>query len=63
MSMYNLCHFYKVGLSGDFPEFPKPCEPATKDHIHGFLENAQELSQPNLIVAHSQDAVTVVYLL
>ena len=30
-SEYNLCHFYKVGLSGDFPEFPTPVSlpPAT----------------------------------
>ena len=32
--------------------FPKPHEPATKDHMCGFLENAQELSQPNVLVAH-----------
>ena len=62
-SKYNLCHFYRVGLSGDFPEFLTPHEPATNDHMHGFLEKALEFSQPNLIVAHSQDAVTVVCLL
>ena len=27
-SEYDLCHFYKVGLSGNFLEFPPPCEPA-----------------------------------
>ena len=47
----------------DFPEFPKPHEPVTKDHIHCFLEKARELSLPNLLVAHSQDAVTAVCLL
>ena len=63
MSEYELCCFYQVGLNGDFPEFPIPHEPATNNHMHGFLEKAQELSQPNLIVAHSQDMVTVVCLL
>ena len=62
-SEYDLCHFYQVGLSGDFPEFPKPHEPATNDHMHSFLERAWEFSRPNLIVAHSQDVVSVVCLL
>ena len=56
-SEYDLCHFYKVELSGDFPEFPTHCEPVTNDHMHGFLEKAWEFSQPNLLVAHSQDTV------
>ena len=60
---YNLCCFYQVGLSEDFPEFPTPNRPATNDRICSFLEKARELSQPNLIVAHSQDTVTVVCLL
>ena len=63
MSEYNLCHFYQVGLSGDFPKFLTPCEPATNNHLHHFMENAKECSQPNLLVAHSWDAVTVVCLL
>ena len=63
MSDYNMCCFYKVGLSGDFPEFPTPCEPATTDHMHGFLEKSEEFLQPNLLVVHSQDMVTVVCLL
>ena len=63
MTKYDLCYFYQVGLSGDFPEFPKPHKPATNDHMHGFLEKPQEFSQPNLIVAHSQDMVTAVFLL
>ena len=37
MSEYDLCHFYQVGLSGDFPEFPTPHEPATNNHMYGFL--------------------------
>ena len=63
MSEYGLCHFYQVGLSGDFPKFPTPCEPTTNDHLHRFLENARECSWPNLLVVHSQDMVTVVCLL
>ena len=62
MSKYDLCRFYKVGLSGNLPEFPTPCEPATSNHVHSILEKAWEFCQPNLLVAHTQDAVTVVCL-
>ena len=63
MSEYNLCCFYRVVLSGDFPEFPTPHMPTTNDHMCGFLEKAQEFFWLNLIVAHLQDAVTEVCLL
>ena len=33
-SEFDLCHFYQVGVSGDFPKFPKPCKPATSNHVH-----------------------------
>ena len=62
-SKYDLCCFYQVGLTGDFPEFPKSHEPMTIDHVCGLLKKARMLSWPNLIVAHSQDAVTAVCLL
>ena len=52
MSEYDLCHFHQVGLSGDFPKFPAPCEPTTNDHLHHFLENAGECSWPNLRHTH-----------
>ena len=62
-SEYNLCCFYQVGLTGDFPEFPKPHEPTTSNHVCSLLKKAWALSWPNLLVAHSQDAVTPVFLL
>ena len=48
MSDYDLCHFYQVGLSGDFPKFPTPHEPTTDNHLHCVLENAWECSQQKL---------------
>ena len=62
-SEYDLCHFYQVGLTGDFPEFPEPCKPMTSNHMCGLLTKAQMLSWPNLLAAHSQDMVTAVCLL
>ena len=63
MSEYDLCCFYQVRLSGDFPKFPTPHKPTTNDHLCHFLKNARECSQPNLLVVHSQDAVIAVFLL
>ena len=51
------------GAQWGLPEFPTPHEPATNDHLCHFLENARECSWPNLLVAHSLDAVIVVCLL
>ena len=52
----------KWGSVGTF-QFPKLHEPVTKDHMRSLLEKAWEFSWPNLVVAHSQDAVTAVCLL
>ena len=32
-SEYGLCHFYQVGVMGDFPTFPEPREPMMSDDI------------------------------
>ena len=62
-SEYDLCHFYHVGLSGDLPEFPSPHEPTTCEQTSSLLLKTRELGWLNLIMAHSQDAVTAVCLL
>ena len=56
---YDLCHFYQVGLSGHLLDFPLPHEPATHEQVSKFLLKARALGQPNLIVAHPWDSVTV----
>ena len=62
-SQYDLCHFYQVGLSGDLPEFPLPHTPATHEQVSSLLLKARALGWPNLIIVHSQDMVTAIYLL
>ena len=62
-SEYDLCRFYQVGLSGDLPEFPSPCTPATHEQMSSLLLKARALGWPNLIMAHSQDTVTAIFLL
>ena len=62
-SEYALCRFYQVGCSRDLPEFPLPHAPATHEQVSSLLLTARVLGWPNLIVVHSQDAVTAVCLL
>ena len=61
--MNDLCHFYKVGLSGDLLNFPSPCEPATCELLSKFLLKARVLGCPNLVVAFAQDSAMAACLL
>ena len=51
------------GFSGYFPTFPIPHKPTTNDHVQSFLEKVQEISRPNLVIAHSKATDTAVCLL
>ena len=62
-SEFELCHFYQMEESGDFPNFLKHHESATSQDVHSLLEKARKKGCPNLVVALSQDAVTAVALL
>ena len=57
-SEYDLSHFYQLGTSGVFPAFPEPQEPTMGDDVPCLLQKAHKL-----VVALSQDAVTVIALL
>ena len=58
---YDLCHFYKVGLSGDLLSFPSPHEPATSELLSKFLLKARVLGHLNLVVAFTWDSATAIY--
>ena len=62
---YDLCHFYKVGLYRDLPDFPLPRKPDTHEWVSKFLLKARSLGQLNLIVTHTHpwDWVTAICLL
>ena len=62
-SKYGLSCFYQVGVMEDFPTFPEPLEPKMSNDVCCLLKKACEWVQPNLVVAFSQDAVTVIALL
>ena len=52
-SEFDLCHFYQMGESGNFPKVPKPSEPATSEHVRGLLEKACKKGHLKLVVASS----------
>ena len=61
--IYNLCRFYILGTTGDPPEFPTPREPATRRQIRDLLKLTHAIGWPYLILAHSADSVTAIYML
>ena len=62
-SLYDLCRFYALGMTGDPPEFPAPWEPTTHGQIQDLLKSAHAIGWPYLILAHSVDSLTAVLLL
>ena len=42
--IYDLCHFYALGTTGNLPEFPTPQEPATHGQVRDLLKLARSIS-------------------
>ena len=63
LDLYDLCHFYALGMTGDLPEFPTPQEPDTCSQVRDLLKLARSIGQPYLILAHSADSVTAISML
>ena len=63
LDLYDLCHFYALGTTGDLPEFPMPREPATRGHVRDLLKSAHSIGQSYLILVHSTDSVMAISML
>ena len=61
--LYDLYHFYALGMTGNLPEFPVPWEPVTHSQVRDLLKSAQSIGRPYLILAHSSDSVTAISIL
>ena len=61
--IYDLCRFYILGMTGDPPEFPAPREPTTHGQIRDLLKLAHAIGWPYLILVHSADSVTAIFML
>ena len=55
LDIYDLCHFYALGMTGNLPEFPVPWEPATHGQVRDLLKLAHSIGRPYLILAYSAD--------
>ena len=63
LDLYNLCHFYILGMTGDPLEFPTPWEPVMHSQVRDLLKSARSIGHPYMILVHSTDSVTTVSLL
>ena len=61
--LYDLCHFYILGMTGDPPEFPMLWEPVMCSQVRDLLKSAQSIGHPYVILTHSTDSVTTVSML
>ena len=61
--LYDLCHFYALGTTGDPPDFPVPWEPVTHRQVRDLLKLAQSIGRSYVILAHSTDSVTAMSML
>ena len=61
--LYDLCHFYALGMTGDPPDFPLPWEPVTHNQVKDLLKSARLIGFPYMILVHSTDSVTTVSML
>ena len=60
---YDLCHFYHMSASGEFPTFPTPHEPASHDMLKMLLETARVVRHANLLMAFAGDSAIAICLL
>ena len=61
--LYDLCHFYAMGMTGDPPDFPLPWEPVTCSQVKDLLKSVRLIGYPYVILAHSTDSVTTMSML
>ena len=61
--LYNLCHFYALGTTGDPPDFPTLWELVMRSQVRDLLKSAQSIGCPYMILAHSANSVTTVSML
>ena len=63
LDLYDLCHFYALGMTGDSPDFPAPQEPVMRGQVRDLLKSARSIGHPYVILAHSADSMTTMSML
>ena len=60
---FDLCHFYRMRASREFPTLPTPCEPASHDMLKWLLETAWAVKHAHLLIAFAGDSTMTICLL
>ena len=63
LDLYDICHFYLLGTTGNPPEFPALWEPVTCSQVRDLLKLAQSIGHPYMILVHSTNSVTAMSML
>ena len=61
--LYDLCHFYALGMTGNPPDFRTPWELVTCSQVRDLLKSAQSIGRPYMILVHSTNSVTAMSML
>ena len=63
LNLYDLCHFYALGMTGDPPDFPALWEPVMCSQVRDLLKLAWSISHPYMILVHSANCMTAMSML
>ena len=61
--LYDLCHFYALGTTGDPLDFPPLWKPVTHNQVKDLLKSARSIGCPYMILVHSNNSVTAMSML
>ena len=61
--LYDLCHFYALGMTGNPPDFPTPWELVMCSQVRDLLKSARSIVHPYMILAHSTNSMTTMSML
>ena len=61
--LYDICHFYILGMTGESPEFPMAQEPVMRSQVRDLLKSVRSIGHPYMILVHSADSVTAMSML
>ena len=63
LDLYDLCHFYALGTTGDPPDFPTPRELVMHSQVRDLLKLARSIGHPYVILVHSANSMTTMSML
>ena len=62
-NVYDLCCFYRISATGEFPAFPAPRDPTSSNMLRELLEAARAAKCANLLMVFAGEFATAICLL